>query len=94
MVFKPTFYRYHRQGVYGTITDTDKPYGWTSETVSDILRNEVYLGHTINCRTRVISYKDKRQVDVPKSEQYRFENTHEAIIDQETWDAVQKVREG
>ena len=94
MVFKPTFYRYHRQGVYGTITDTDKPYGWTSETVSDILRNEVYLGHTINCRTRVISYKDKRQVDVPKSEQYRFKNTHEAIIDQETWDAVQKVREG
>ena len=94
MVFKPTFYRYHRQGVYGTITDIDKPYGWTSETVSDILRNEVYLGHTINCRTRVISYKDKRQVDVPKSEQYRFENTHEAIIDQETWDAVQKVREG
>ena len=94
MVFKPTFYRYHRQGVYGTITDTDKPYGWTSETVSDILRNEVYLGHTINCRTRVISYKDKRQVDVPKSEQYRFENTHEAIIDQETWDAAQKVREG
>ena len=93
-VFKPTFYRYHRQGIYGTITDTDKPYGWTSETVSDILRNEVYLGHTINCRTRVISYKDKRQVDVPKNEQYRFENTHEAIIDQETWDAVQKVREG
>ncbi|MBQ8259477.1 MAG: DUF4368 domain-containing protein, partial [Clostridia bacterium] len=76
------------------VTDTDKPYGWTAETIGRILKNEVYLGHTINCRTRVISYKDKRQVDVPKNEQYRFENTHEAIIDKETWDAVQKVREG
>ena len=93
-IFKPTIHRYHEQGIYGTVTDTDKPYGWTAETIGRILKNEVYLGHTINCRTRVISYKDKRQVDVPKSEQYRFENTHEAIIDQETWDAVQKVREG
>ena len=93
-IFKPTIRRYHEQGIYGTVTDTDKPYGWTAETIGRILKNEVYLGHTINCRTRVISYKDKRQVDVPKNEQYRFENTHEAIIDKETWDAVQKVREG
>ncbi len=93
-IFKPTIRRYHEQGIYGTVTDTDKPYGWTAETIGRILKNEVYLGHTVNCRTRVISYKDKRQVDVPKNEQYRFENTHEAIIDQETWDAVQKVREG
>ena len=93
-IFKPTIRRYHEQGIYGTVTDTDKPYGWTAEIIGRILKNEVYLGHTINCRTRVISYKDKRQVDVPKNEQYRFENTHEAIIDQVTWDAVQKVREG
>ena len=93
-IFKPTIRRYHEQGIYGTVTDTDKPYGWTAETIGRILKNEVYLGHTINCRTRVISYKDKRQVYVPKNEQYRFENTHEAIIDKETWDAVQKVREG
>ena len=93
-IFKPTIRRYHEQGIYGTVTDTDKPYGWTAETIGRILKNEVYLGHTVNCRTRVISYKDKRQVDVPKNEQYRFENTHEAIIDHETWDAVQKVREG
>lgn len=93
-IFKPTIRRYHEQGIYGTVTDTDKPYGWTAETIGRILKNEVYLGHTVNCRTRVISYKDKRRVDVPKNEQYRFENTHEAIIDQETWDAVQKVREG
>ena len=93
-IFKPTIRRYHEQGVYGTVTDTDRPYGWTAETIGKMLKNEVYLGHTINCKTRVVSYKDKRTVEVPKNEQYRFENTHEAIIDQVTWDAVQKVREG
>ncbi len=93
-VLKPTMYRYLTNGVYGAFTDTDTPYKWTSQTLSDILCNEVYLGHTVNCKTRVVSYKDKRTIEVPKNEQYRFENTHEAIIDQETWDAVQKVREG
>ncbi|MBQ6706072.1 MAG: recombinase family protein [Clostridia bacterium] len=93
-IFKPTFYRYQSDGYYGTITDTDVPYGWSSQTISKILGNEIYLGHTINCKTRVVSFKDKRTVEVPKNEQYRFENTHEAIIDQETWDAVQKVRQG
>lgn len=93
-IFKPTFYRYQTDGVYGAVTDTDTPYNWTSQTISDILKNEIYLGHTINCRTRVVSFKDKRVIEVPESEQYRFENTHEAIIDKETWDAVQKVREG
>jgi len=87
-------YRYSTNGVYGAFTDTDTPYKWTSQTLSDILCNEVYLGHTVNCKTRVVSYKDKRTIEVPKNEQYRFENTHEAIINQETWDAVQKVREG
>ena len=93
-VLKPTMYRYLTNGVYGAFTDTDTPYKWTSQTLSDILCNEVYLGHTVNCKTRVVSYKDKRTIEVPKNEQYRFENTHGAIIDQETWDAVQKVREG
>lgn len=53
-IFKPTFYRYQTDGVYGAVTDTDTPYNWTSQTISDILKNEIYLGHTINCRTRVM----------------------------------------
>ena len=93
-ILKPTFYRYQTDGCYGATTDTDTPYEWSSQTVSKILKNEVYLGHTVNCKTRVVSFKDKRVVEVPKNEQYRFENTHAAIIDQETWDTVQKVREG
>ena len=93
-VLKPTAYRYDTAGVYGTVTDTTQPYGWNGRTVAGILANEVYLGHTINCTTTVVSYKDKRQKKRPESEWYRFENTHEAIIDKTTWELAQAVRQG
>ena len=93
-ILKPTAYRYQTSGKYGATTDTEDIYGWNDRTVAGILDNEIYLGHTINCRTTVVSYKDKRKKDIPESEWYRFENTHEAIIDKVTWDIARKVREG
>ena len=91
-ILKPTFYRFQKEGKYGTRTDTENPYSWTSRTIADMLDNEIYLGHTINCRTRIASFKDKRTIKVPKEEQLRFENTHEPIIDQKTWDIVPMYR--
>ena len=93
-ILKPAMYRYQQEGKYGTITDTDEPYRWDQRTVAGILDNEIYLGHTINCQTEVVSFKDKRIRKRPKEEQIRIKNTHEAIIDQETWDIVRKVRAG
>ena len=93
-IIKPTVYRYQQTGVYGCTTDKDNIYGWSDRTVAKILDNEVYLGHTINCKTTVASYKDKRTIYRPESEWLRFENTHEAIIDQTTWEIVRKVRLG
>lgn len=91
---KPTMYRFMTEGIYGAVTDTEDMYGWNDRTVAGILDNEIYLGHTVNCRTTVVSYKDKRVIDRPESEQYRFENTHEAIVDRTTWDIVRQVRQG
>ena len=68
------------------------PYFWTRETLSAILGREEYLGHTVNLRSRTKSYKDKRKVDNSKEDWLVFKNTHEAIIDQETFDIVQKMR--
>ena len=68
------------------------PYFWTRETLSNILGREEYIGHTVNLRTRKKSYKDKRKLDNPKEAWLIFRNTHEAIIDQETFDIVQKMR--
>ena len=93
-ILKPTIYRYQQTGFYGNVTDKEDIYGWRTQTVVNILNNEVYLGHTINCKTTVASYKDKRKIYRPESEWIRFENTHEAIIDQTTWELVRKVRSG
>ena len=93
-ILKPTAYRFKKEGVLYTKTDMNDLYGWNGRTVGDILENEIYLGHTVNCRSTTISYKNKRKKSVPEEQQYRFENTHEAIIDKETWDIVQKVRLG
>ena len=68
------------------------PYFWTRETLSAILGREEYIGHTVNLRTRKKSYKDKRTIDLPRENWLIFKNTHEAIIDQETFDIVQKMR--
>ena len=93
-ILKPAMYRYSTEQNYGCVTDTDEPYAWAAETIIKMLSNEVYLGHTINCRFTTVSYKDKRKKERPKEEQYRFENTHEAIVDEDTWAIVQKVRQG
>lgn len=91
-ILKPAVYKYQTEGKYGALTDTEDIYGWNDRTVAGILDNEIYLGHTVNCRYTVLSYKDKRKKERPESEWLRFENTHEAIIDQTTWDLVRKVR--
>ena len=91
---KPSEYRFRTEGAYGFKTDKEDPYGWTGPTVASILDNEVYLGNTVNFRTEVISFKDKRVRERPQNEWVRIENTHEALIDPETWEIVRRVREG
>ena len=70
------------------------PYNWTSNTVASILKRKDYLGHTVNFKSKKNSYKDKKNHYVPESEWVIFENTHEPIIDQETFDNVQRIRGG
>ena len=53
-----------------------------------------YLGHTVNFKSYKKSYKSKKYIHNPRENWAIFENTQEAIIDQETFDIVQKLREG
>ena len=66
------------------------PYGWGSSTIVNILKKREYLGHTINFKTRK-HFKDKKSHYVSEDEWTIFENTHEAIIDQQTFDLAQKI---
>jgi len=66
-------------------------YGWCSSTIVNILKRREYLGHTVNFKTQK-HFKDKKSHYVDESEWMIFENTHTAIIDQETFDNVQRIR--
>ena len=66
-------------------------YGWGSSAVVEILKKREYLGHTVNFKTRK-HFKDKKSHYVPEDEWTIFENPHEPIIDQQTFDLVQKIR--
>lgn len=80
----------HNEGVNKNKTFKDV-YGWGSSTICNILDKREYLGHTVNFKTRK-HFKDKKSHYVPEDEWTIFENTHEAIIDQETFDLAQKIR--
>lgn len=76
-------------------TDLGKnPYGWSCTGVAAILERRDYLGHTTNFKYKRKSYKCHKAIKRPEEEHMIFYNTHEAIISQEDWDAVQKIREG
>ena len=67
------------------------PCGWRSSVIVHILKKREYLGHTVNFKTRK-NFRDKKSHYVPESEWTIFENTHEAIIPQELFDNVQRIR--
>ena len=71
--------------------DKNRPYDWYGFTVGSILSKPEYMGHTVNFRTSKKSYRDKRVKNDP-ADWLIFENTHEAIIDPETWRLAQQVK--
>lgn len=84
----------HKVGWKYKLEKVNHPEMWTVTAVRRILSNPVYLGHTINFRTKKKSYKSHSVVFLPKEDWVVFENTHEPIIDKDTFDTVQKLREG
>lgn len=88
----PSNHYYRKYGKETTGLDLSRPYRWSSTTVASILEDETYLGHTVNLKSTTISYKNKKKIDRPLSEQLRFENTHEPLVDRQTWEIVQDIR--
>ena len=85
---------FHKHKLPTSLTLKEDSNIWCSKTVAQILENEQYLGHTINFKTYRKSYKSKKFFINPKEKWVVFENTQEAIIDQDTFDTVQKIRQG
>lgn len=89
-ILTPTAYWYSKGRTYKKPTD---PFNWHDDTISCILAKKEYLGHTINFKTYKQSYKIKKKCFNPEEKHVVFENTHEAIVDFDTWSKVQELRE-
>ena len=78
----------------GIVQDENKTgYNWNEVTICNMLRNEVYIGNTVQNKKSVISYKVKKIRTVEKENQIRVNNTHEPIIDKDTFEKVQCILE-
>ena len=93
-VITPSVYEYRTTGAKRANLNLDKPYNWNESTVVGILGREEYLGRTVNCKTSRISFKNKKVRFNMPDKWLRFENTHEALVNMETWEIVQRVRAG
>lgn len=90
-VYSPSYYM--AMNGYGNRINKefDTPYRWWGTSVQYIIRREEYLGHTVNFKTIKPSFKNKRRYTNKKENMIIFENTHEAIVDKETWEIANSL---
>lgn len=86
------FVHWKQSGTINVSKEIDNPYKWSPDTVSGILEKQEYIGDTVNFKTHKQSYKSKKKINNPKEQYMIFENTHEPIIDVDTWEKVQELR--
>ena len=79
--------QYHNAGIGG------ETYPWTPSTIRNILRNEVYIGNTVQGKRRTKSYKLHQVEQVDKEEWVRVKHTHEPIIEHELFEKAQNLNE-
>lgn len=64
---------------------------WCAMSVTNLLKNRIYVGDMVQGRYRVKSYKIHVQETVPEDEWFIVENTHEPIISREDFAKVQEL---
>jgi hypothetical protein len=91
-VMTPSEY-WHTIGVNCPAKPPAIPYNWCSAAVANILNRQEYVGDTVNFRSFRQSFKLKKRLDKPREEWKVFPDTHPAIIDRETFELVQHLRQ-
>lgn len=86
----PRAYKAMKNGTLETSTGFKFPTDWVAKNVKMILENQVYLGHMVSHKTQTKSFKNRKLVPVPKEDWIVVKNTHEPIIDEDTFELVQK----
>jgi len=84
----PATYYFKQTGKRATNGDSCKQ--WGSHTLIQLLRNQVYIGHMVQGKCKVSSFKTKKRLVTGKDDWIIVRNTHEPIIDTYEWECVQR----
>ena len=84
--------RYYNNKKKGQTINPHENNNWGSGTILAMMRNEVYIGHMVQGKYQMVSFKSKKKRAVDPDKWYVVKNTHEPIISEELWDRVQKQR--
>lgn len=88
----PTQYKRQQGSKYqNPHTAGKKNLKWSEITITTILKNQMYLGHMVQGKQRVKSYKVKKRETMSKEDWYIVPDTHEPIVARELFDAAQKL---
>jgi len=87
----PAVYYYKQTGKRATRGDSCQQ--WGSATIIQLLKNHVYIGNMVQCKRKVSSFKTKKRLVTCPDDWVIVENTHEPIIDDYTWECVQRKLE-
>jgi DNA invertase Pin-like site-specific DNA recombinase len=91
---RPSYYLGVRgRGRHKNDYDTNYKYSWGTATIKNILGKMQYAGYMVNLKYTSPSFKSKKKIVKPQEDWIIFPDAHPAIIDQETFDTVQKLRE-
>jgi DNA invertase Pin-like site-specific DNA recombinase len=90
----PQIYKAERDGVPPKHIPKRPDTMWHTSVVVGILSNREYTGTAVLNRKTSKSYKDHRKYVKPEEEWIIHENAHPAIIDEQTWQTVQRIRAG
>ena len=82
----PEVYKETRRGI-----KAKHPYEWNYHTVRTILRNQMYIGDMVQNVHVKKSFREKKIILNDKKNWVIVENTHEPIIDKETFNRVQRL---
>lgn len=67
------------------------PERWNDATVRAMLGKKEYIGHTITKKSHSVSYKQKKRIKNDEADSLIFYNTHEPIIDADTFEIMQNI---
>jgi len=86
----PNAYNSQVLGINRTRTYKDDN-DWAKTTIAQIVRNWVYLGHTVSQKASTISFKNKTRIKYPEEDFITVLNTHDALVEQDEFDISQKI---